>query len=123
MSANVLGLGYDNCVKVETDNDGIMKMDALEACIQAARDAGKTPFCVIATAGTTVRGCYDPLRPISAICKSNNMWLHCDAAWGGAVLMSAKHRYLMDGSELCDSMCWDTHKMMGIPLMCSAFMI
>lgn len=41
MSANVLGLGYDNCVKVPTDEDGIMKMDALEECIQAAKDAGK----------------------------------------------------------------------------------
>jgi len=123
MSANVLGLGYDNCVKVATDDDGLMKMDALEECIQAAKDAGKTPFCVIATSGTTVRGCFDPLRPISAICKANNIWMHVDAAWGGAVLMSAKHRYLMDGSELCDSMCWDTHKMMGIPMICSAFLI
>lgn len=37
--------------------------------------------------------------------------------------MSEKHRYLMDGSELADSICWDTHKMMGVPLMCSSFLL
>jgi glutamate/tyrosine decarboxylase-like PLP-dependent enzyme len=53
------------------------------------------PFCVVATSGTTVRGAFDPLKPISAICKAHDMWMHIDAAWGGACLLSAKHKGLM----------------------------
>ena len=51
------------------------------------------------------------------------MWFHIDAAWGGGCLFSDKHRVLMDGAEHADSIAWDMHKMMGMPLICSAFLI
>ncbi|MDC3298180.1 pyridoxal-dependent decarboxylase, partial [Candidatus Poseidoniaceae archaeon] len=84
---------------------------------------GKTPFCVVATAGTTVRGAFDPIKEIAAICSDHDIWFHVDAAWGGSCMFSAKLRSLMDGVELADSVCWDAHKMMGVPLICSAFLI
>ena len=84
---------------------------------------GPTPCCVIATSGTTVRGAFDPLREIADVCSNQNIWLHVDAAWGGSCLYSNKLRVLMDGVELADSVCWDAHKMMGLPLVCSAFLI
>ena len=40
---------------------------------------------------------------------------------GGASMFSSSHRGLMDGVEKADSLCWDAHKMMGLPLMCSVF--
>lgn len=122
MASNVLGIGYDNVIKVKADVDGKMDMNELTKEVEAAKAAGKTPLAVVGTAGTTVRGCFDPMREISAICKQHDMWFHVDGAWGGCILFSPKYRHHLDGADLADSMCWDIHKMMGIPLMCSAFL-
>ena len=78
---------------------------------------------MIGTAGSTVRGSFDPMKQISSICKENGMWFHVDAAWGGGCLLSPKYRNLMEGAELADSVAWDMHKLTGIPLVCSAFLI
>lgn len=123
MSANVIGIGHGNVIKVKCDNHGTMLPSALEDEINLARRRGLTPICVIATAGTTVRGAFDPLKEIGHICEQQEIWYHVDAAWGGACLFSPKHRSLMDGVEYADSVCWDAHKMMGVPLICSAFII
>ena len=123
MAANVLGIGFDNVVKVPCDIDGRMRVDKLEEEIERTRINGQTPFCVVATSGTTVRGAFDPLQEIADICSNQDIWLHVDAAWGGSCMFSATHRKLMDGVELADSVCWDAHKMMGLPLVCSAFLI
>ncbi len=123
MAANVLGIGFDNVIKVACDFDGRMRCDKLVEEIERSRMNNQIPFCVIATSGTTVRGAFDPIKDIAHICADQELWLHVDAAWGGSCLFSAKYRQLMDGIELADSVCWDAHKMMGIPLICSAFLI
>ena len=122
MSANVVGIGYQNLVKVACDSRGRMKPESLVEEIVRARTNGQTPFCIIATSGTTVRGAFDPLKEIANIAHDNNIWLHVDAAWGGSSLFSKRFRKLMDGVELADSVCWDAHKMMGMPLICSVFL-
>ena len=123
MAANVLGIGFENVIKVRCDNEGRIRSDKLDEEIQRTKLNGQTPFCVVATAGTTVRGAFDPIKEIAEICSNHNIWFHVDAAWGGSCMFSAKHRSLMDGVELADSVCWDAHKMMGVPLICSAFLI
>ena len=123
MAANVLGIGFDNVIKIPCDDSGRMRSDKLQEEIERTRINGQTPFCVIATAGTTVRGAFDPIKEIADICSDNEIWLHVDAAWGGSCMFSTKHRDLMEGVELADSVCWDAHKMMGVPLVCSAFLI
>ena len=123
MAANVLGIGFDNVIKVSCDNSGRMRCDKLIEEIERCRINNQIPFCVIATAATTVRGAYDPIKEIATICADNEIWFHIDAAWGGSCLFSSKYRKLMEGVELADSVCWDAHKMMGVPLVCSAFLI
>ena len=123
MAANVLGLGRANLIKVDTDGNGRMDPVALDHAINRERDLGRTPLCVVATSGTTVRGAFDPIHGIADVCEEHGVWLHVDAAWGGACLFSATHRHLMDGVERADSVCWDAHKMMGLPLVCSAFIV
>jgi len=123
MAANVLGIGFDNVVKVACDSDGRMRCDKLVEEIERSRLNNQLPFCVIATSGTTVRGAFDPVKEIAHICSEQELWLHVDAAWGGSCLFSAKHRRLVEGIELADSVCWDAHKMMGVSLVCSAFLI
>ena len=123
IATNVIGIGHLNLIKVRCDEDGRMRPDALEDEIERALQAGQRPFAVLATSGTTVRGSFDPLRPLAEISHKHNLWMHVDAAWGGACLLSNQYRSLMDGLELADSFCWDAHKMMGIPLICSAFVV
>lgn len=123
MAANVSGIGMDNLIAIPTDDDGKMIPKKLKESIAAEKRAGNLPFIVIATAGTTVRGAIDPINELAEICKQEYLWLHVDAAWGGAALLSSKTRSLLDGIEKADSICWDPHKMMGIHLVCSIFLV
>ena len=123
MSANVIGIGHQNLFKIPVDEDGRMRPDALRDEIRRAKDEGLTPFCVVSTSGTTVRGAFDSLMEIGQIAHDEGIWHHVDAAWGGSALFSNQLSSLMKGVELADSVCWDPHKMMGLPLICSAFLV
>jgi glutamate/tyrosine decarboxylase-like PLP-dependent enzyme len=115
-----MGLGLNNVVVVSTNGRGQMNPDALLAAIQSVKKSGRIPLAVNATAGTTVLGAFDPILPISAICKAEGVWLHLDAAWGGSFIFSPKLRSLhLAGVEECDSISWNAHKMLGAPLQCS----
>uniref|UniRef100_A0A3Q0QY63 Glutamate decarboxylase 2 n=1 Tax=Amphilophus citrinellus TaxID=61819 RepID=A0A3Q0QY63_AMPCI len=95
----------------------------LERRILEAKQKGFVPFFVSATAGTTVYGAFDPLIAISDICKKYNVWMHVDGAWGGSLLMSRRHRWKLDGVERANSVTWNPHKMMSVPLQCSALLV
>ena len=123
MSANVIGIGHQNLVKVSCDSRGRMKPQSLLEEINRVIESNRIPFCIVATSGTTVRGSFDPIRELATIAHDNNIWLHVDAAWGGSCMFSSKYSHLMDGVDLADSVCWDAHKMMGMPLICSAFIV
>ena len=119
---NLMGLGLENLVKVKTSRSGRMIPEELDRCIQSSLDAGKEPFFVGATAGTTVKGAFDPIPEIEKIANRYNLWMHIDGSLGASVLLSEKHRHLLKGCEKADSLTWDTHKMMGLPLICSTIL-
>ena len=122
-AANVLGLGTDCLRRIPTDHRGRMNPAALLAEADQARRDGAHPFFVGATAGTTVLGAFDPLPELADIAARHHMWLHVDGAWGGAVVFSRRHRDLLAGLERADSFVWDWHKMLGLPLIVSAFLV
>jgi len=121
-AANILGIGIDNVVKIKTD-DGCMIPEQLETAINHNLNEGKIPFFVGATAGTTVLGAFDHLPLIAEISKKYGLWLHVDGAWGAPVLFSKKHQHLLTGSHLANSFTWDAHKLMGVPLISSVFLV
>jgi len=122
-SAGVLGLGRRNVRDVPTDRRGRMDVDALRQAIRDDRARGFRPLMVNATAGTTVLGAFDPLPDIAAVAREEGLWMHVDGALGGSFLLCESVRRLLDGSELSDSFTWDAHKMMGVPLSCSAILL
>ncbi|HEV8599202.1 MAG TPA: pyridoxal-dependent decarboxylase [Gemmatimonadales bacterium] len=122
-AVSVAGLGTAAAVTVPTDSVGRLVPQALERAISRARAEGKTPFLVVATSGTTVPGAFDPLEAIAEITERHGLWLHVDASFGGGVLFSQRHRRLMAGVERADSVTWNPHKMMGLPLVCSAILL
>ncbi|XP_035527388.1 glutamate decarboxylase 1 [Morone saxatilis] len=122
-SAAVLGIGSENVVMVKCDERGKMIPAELESSIVTAEEKGLVPFYVNATAGTTVYGAFDPLNDIADICHRHTLWMHVDAAWGGGLLMSDRHRIKLQGIERACSVTWNPHKMMGVPLQCSAILV
>ncbi len=123
-AAILLGVKKENICKVNCDNKGRMQANSLRRHIEHCLAAGKQPMCVCATSGTTVLGGFDPLDEISeSLPAYGRIWLHVDAAWGGAVLMSARHRHLMKGVERADSVTWDFHKALNAPILCSALLV
>lgn len=118
-SAMVCGLGTSSVWAVPVDETGRMKPDVLREMVVRAKAEGKTPFYVNATAGTTVRGSYEPFEEISAICKEHGLWMHIDASFGGPVVFSRKHKGKIQGSHLADSLTVNPHKMMNVPATCS----
>ncbi|XP_017009642.2 glutamate decarboxylase [Drosophila takahashii] len=118
--AAVCGLGTDHCIVVPSDEHGKMITSELERLILERKAKGDIPFFVNATAGTTVLGAFDDINTIADICQKYNCWMHIDAAWGGGLLMSRKHRHpRFTGVERADSVTWNPHKLMGALLQCS----
>lgn len=121
--AALLGIGTDNLIEVPVDSQGRMKVDALDDLISKEKAEGNKPFLVAANAGSTVFGAYDDFHGIADVCGSQGVWMHVDGAWGGSVVVSPRTAPLMAGVERADSVTWNPHKMMGIPLQCSAFLL
>ncbi|KAF5280914.1 hypothetical protein FQR65_LT03063 [Abscondita terminalis] len=121
--ASFIGIGEDNVILVETDELGKMNFRHLEDCIQMQLSRGGVPYAVVATLGTTVRGAFDPLYEISNICKKYELWLHVDAAWGGGLIFSQKHRAKLNGIETADSVVINPHKLLAVPQQCSILFV
>uniref|UniRef100_A0A8D0CEE7 Glutamate decarboxylase 1 n=1 Tax=Scleropages formosus TaxID=113540 RepID=A0A8D0CEE7_SCLFO len=118
-----LGFGVENVILLKCDERGRVIPADLEAKIIDAKQKGYVPLFVNATAGSTVYGAFDPINEIADLCEKYNMWLHVDGAWGGGLLMSRKHRHKLSGIERANSVTWNPHKMMGVPLQCSAILV
>lgn len=122
-NAAFCGIGRKNVRFLPTDSKGRIEAAGLEAMIEQDISNGGLPIMVNLTAGTTVMGAFDPIRPIHDICKKHNLWLHVDGAYCGSVLFSKKYRHLIDGIELVDSFSFNAHKMIGTPLSCSLIVV
>ena len=109
--------------KIETDDNFHIRPSALREQIQADRRAGFVPCCVIGVAGTTSTGVIDPLEELAAIARENNCWYHVDAAYGGPLKFSKKHRNKLRGMELANSITFDPHKWMFVPFACGAVLV
>jgi aromatic-L-amino-acid decarboxylase len=114
--ARISGLGRGALRTVATD--AAMRMDAadLRERIAADRRSGLAPLLVVGTVGTTAAGAIDPLPELADICRSERLWLHVDAAWGGAAILSPNLRRYLAGIEAADSITCDAHKWFSVPL-------
>ena len=119
----LLGHGYQSVVQVKSDQFARMDVNDLKAKLAQAQANGEQILAIVATAGTTDAGAIDPLREIAAIAAEHNIWVHVDAAWGGALLLSEKYRHYLDGLELVDSVTLDFHKQYFQTISCGAFLL
>jgi aromatic-L-amino-acid/L-tryptophan decarboxylase len=119
--ARIAGLGGDNVVLIDVDEQFAMKPEALIGCIEADVAAGKRPCCVVATIGTTSSTAIDPLEPIAAVAERFGLWLHVDAAHAGSAAILPEKRSIFTGIEQADSYVFNPHKWLFTNFDCSAY--
>jgi aromatic-L-amino-acid/L-tryptophan decarboxylase len=132
-AAKIAGIGSANLRAIPVDEHFAMRPDALAAQITRDRAAGKIPFFICATIGTTSSNAIDPLRAIGEICKKENapapdahgnaIWLHVDAAMSGTAALCPEFRWTHDGIEPADSYCFNPHKWMFTNFDCDCFYV
>jgi L-2,4-diaminobutyrate decarboxylase len=118
-AAGILGLGSKQTVRVALDGRGRMDPRRLDEELARLRAENRLVVAVVACACATPIGAFDPLEEIAAVCRHHGVWLHVDAAHGGAALLSDRHRHLLAGLEQADSVVWDAHKMLFVPSLCA----
>jgi L-2,4-diaminobutyrate decarboxylase len=121
-AVGVLGLGSDAVLSIP-DRDGRMDPVALGSRSAEARREGHVPLAIVATAGSTPTGCFDDLDAIATIAERERVWLHVDGAHGASLLLSAAHRHRLRGIERADSVSWDPHKLMFMPISLGAVFV
>ncbi len=118
-AAAILGLGEDAIVPIASDSLGRLKPSGLATAVKRAEAAGRRTIAVVASACATATGLHDDLRAVGTFCRERGLWFHVDGAHGVSALLSARHRHLLDGLDLADSVVWDAHKMMRTSAMCT----
>ena len=121
--ARTAGLGARAMRRVRSDAGQRLDVEALGHMIAADRARGETPFLVVATVGTTATGAVDPLTRIADLCRREGLWLHADAAWGGIALLSKGLQQCVSGLDRADSVTWDAHKTLPVPMGAGMFFV
>src|SRR5581483_10188026 len=119
-AAVMLGLGEDSVRRIETDPELRMRPAALRAAVARDVHARLRPFAVVATVGPTSSAGVDPVPAIADVCAEQRLWLHVDAAYGGALAVLPEGRWVMDGVTRADSVVVNPHKWLFVPLDFSA---
>jgi glutamate/tyrosine decarboxylase-like PLP-dependent enzyme len=114
--AHATGLGRRALRAVASDERSRLDVAALREQVTRDRREGMAPFLVVATAGTTAQGAIDPLGAIADLCEEEGLALHVDAAWGGCALLSGSLRHHLAGVERADTITWDAHKTLPVPM-------
>ncbi len=115
-AADLLGLGRDNLIKVETDSDNRIDMTQLKESCRRLQDENIRPLALVGIAGTTETGTVDPLDEMADLALELGCHFHVDAAWGGPTLFSERYRPLLDGISRADSVTMDAHKQLYVPM-------
>jgi len=115
-AADLLGIGRENLVKVETDNHNRIDLPQLRYEIRRLRDLNIRPLALVGIAGTTETGNVDPLEELADLAGELGCHFHVDAAWGGPTLFSERHRHLLKGIDRADSVTIDAHKQLYVPM-------
>jgi len=119
-AAGIMGLGTDAVIGIATDAGGRMRLEGIAEAHEGCRRNGEIVMAVVANAACTPTGSVDPLKVIGEYCAAHQLWLHVDGAHGASALLSSRHRHVLDGIALADSVTWDGHKLLYMPATVSA---
>ncbi|MEJ2470133.1 MAG: putative pyridoxal-dependent aspartate 1-decarboxylase [Desulfuromonadales bacterium] len=115
-AVDLLGLGRDNLVLIETDHNNRIDMARLRRVCDQLAARRVRPLALVGIAGTTETGHIDPLDALADLAGELGCHFHVDAAWGGPTLFSQRHAGLLKGVERADSVTIDAHKQLYVPM-------
>jgi L-2,4-diaminobutyrate decarboxylase len=118
-SAGILGLGTNQVIRAAIDDRRRMDPQKLDELLSRLKSEGHPIVAVAACACATPIGAFDSLPAVADVCEKHGVWLHVDAAHGGAAAFSAKYRHLVDCLARADSFIVDAHKMLFMPALCA----
>lgn len=121
-SASWMGLGEKAIISVDCNADGTMDVSKLDTVITQAKEQGLIPFAIVGTAGTTDHGAIDDLDSIANIAERNDLWMHVDGAYGGALILSS-HKERLKGIERASSVSVDFHKLFYQTISCGSLLV
>ncbi|MDB5096299.1 MAG: Aromatic-L-amino-acid decarboxylase [Cyanobacteria bacterium RYN_339] len=121
-AARMSGLGTSAVVALPVGPDLRFDVAALRARIHADRNQGKHPLFLVATLGSTSSGTFDDVAALAEVAQTEGMWLHADAAWGGAAILLEECAPLFEGIRLADSITLDAHKWLSVPMGAGMFL-
>ena len=122
-TARAMGLRPGQVRVLPTDDRWRLSPGTVAAAVRADRRAGRVPFALCASAGSTNTGAVDPLGDLADVCAGEKLWLHVDAAYGGGMLLSHEWAMRDRGLELADSITIDPHKWFYAPLDAGAVLV
>ena len=114
-SARIAGLRSDAIRVVPSDEALRLDVAALQDAVDEDRSHGRSPFMVVASAGTINTGAVDPLEGIAGVAARENLWFHVDGAYGGFFQLTERGRQRLLGIERADSITLDPHKGLFLP--------
>ncbi|HEX8695782.1 MAG TPA: pyridoxal-dependent decarboxylase [Longimicrobium sp.] len=115
-AVGLLGIGWRGLRKIPTDAQYRVDLAELEAAVAEDRAAGRRPVAVVGNAGTVNSGAIDDLEGLADFCAEQGLWLHVDGAFGAMAALSPALRPLVAGLERADSLAFDLHKWMYVPI-------
>ena len=122
-TARAMGLRPQQVRVLPTDDRWRLSPGTVAAAIRADRDAGRVPFALCASAGSTNAGAVDPLGDLADVCTAEGLWLHVDAAYGGFAALTPKGRAVLAGIDRADSVTLDPHKWLYQPMECGCVLV
>jgi len=114
-AAMLAGFPSRNVRVIKSDQLFRMHCGDLTRAIEEDRAAGRSPFLLVASAGTTNTGAVDDFETLADLAAQYGMWLHVDAAYGGFFMLTQRGREIMRGIERADSIVLDPHKGLFLP--------
>lgn len=118
-AVGILGIGAEQVIKLPVDAGRRIRADRIRPCLEEARARGLKVFCLVATAGSTSVGAFDPLDAIADVTEEEGIWFHVDGSHGASLLVSDLHRRKLAGLSRADSLVWDAHKLMFVSAPCT----
>ncbi len=122
-AARLAGFPQSSLRVLEADRAYRLDPERLAGAIAADRGAGRRPFLIVASAGTTNSGAVDPLPELAALANRERLWFHVDAAYGGFFRLTERGRRILDGIEAADSVVLDPHKTLFLPYGTGALLV